>query len=80
MYEDRHLFDTSDYDRDHLLYDTLNKKVIGKMKDQMHSIPIQEFVGLTSKMFYDLRRKGTSDGEEDGQGHQEERGQNPHQA
>ncbi|CAG2215764.1 unnamed protein product [Mytilus edulis] len=51
MMEDKHLFDTSEYNPEHRLYSTLNKKVLGKMKDETHGIPIQEFVGLKSKMY-----------------------------
>jgi hypothetical protein len=48
--EDAELFDTSEYAQGHLLYSTRNKKVLGKMKDETHGIPIQEFVGLRPKM------------------------------
>ena len=41
MIKDKHLFDTSEYDSEHLLYSTENKKVLGKMKDKTHGIPIQ---------------------------------------
>ena len=51
MMKHQHLFDTSEYDPDHPLYSTENKKVLGKMKDETHGIPIQEFVGLKSKMY-----------------------------
>ena len=51
MMKHKHLFDTSEYDPDHPLYSTENKKVLGKMKDETHGIPIQEFVGLKSKMY-----------------------------
>jgi len=51
MMKDKHLFDTSEYDPEHPLYSTENKKVLGKMKDETHGIPIQEFVGLKSKMY-----------------------------
>jgi len=51
MMRDKHLFDTSEYDPEHPLYSTENKKVLGKMKDETHGIPIQEFVGLKSKMY-----------------------------
>jgi hypothetical protein len=49
MIKDKHLFDT--YDPEHPLYSTKNKKVLGKMKDETQGIPIQEFVGLKSKMY-----------------------------
>ena len=49
--EDSHLFDFSDYPKDHPLCNTTNKKVLGKMKDETASVPISEFVGLRSKMY-----------------------------
>jgi hypothetical protein len=52
MIKDKHLFDTSEYDLEHPLYSTENKKVLGKMKDETHGIPMQEFVGLKSKLYY----------------------------
>ena len=51
MIRDIHLFDTSEYDPEHPLYSTENKKVLGKMKDETHGIAIQKFVGLKSKMY-----------------------------
>jgi hypothetical protein len=51
MMKDKHLFDTSGYDPEHPSYSTENKNVLGKMKDETHGIPIQEFVGLKSKMY-----------------------------
>lgn len=44
-------FDTSDYPADHKTFSNKNKKVVGKMKDEMAAIPIKEFVGLKSKMY-----------------------------
>ena len=44
-------FDTSDYPTDHALYSTVNKKVVGKMKDECAGTPAIEFVGLRSKMY-----------------------------
>ena len=49
--EDQHLYDTSEYPRDHFLFSTRNKKVIGKMKDETHGVPIEEFIGLRPKMY-----------------------------
>ena len=50
MMQDINLFDTSEYAQSHPLYNLANKKVLGKMKDETHGIPIQEFVGLRPKM------------------------------
>ena len=47
----QHLFDTSDYPNDHFLHSNMNKKVLGKMKDETSGVPINEFVGLRSKMY-----------------------------
>ena len=51
MIKDKYLFDTSEYDQEHPLYSTENKKILGEMKDDTHGIPIQEFAGLKSKMY-----------------------------
>ena len=51
MFQDQDLYDTSEYSRDHPLYSTVNKKVLGKMKDETHGLPIEEFVGLRPKMY-----------------------------
>jgi len=50
MMKDKHLFDRSEYDQEHPLYSTENKKFLGKRKDETHGIPIEEFVRLKSKM------------------------------
>lgn len=44
-------YDTSDYPRDHFLQSNLNKKVIGKFKDETNGAPIREFCGLRAKMY-----------------------------
>jgi hypothetical protein len=51
MYNNKHLYDFSDYPADNKFHDNSNKKVIGKFKDETSSIPIVEFVGLRSKMY-----------------------------
>jgi hypothetical protein len=51
MMKDKHVFDTSDYDPEHPLYSTENKKVLGEMTHETHGMPIQEFVGFKSKMY-----------------------------
>ncbi|XP_039278588.1 uncharacterized protein LOC120350181 [Nilaparvata lugens] len=44
-------FDTSDYPIDHPCYSLVNKKVLGKFKDEANSKIILEFVGLRAKMY-----------------------------
>ena len=51
IFEDKDLFDFSDYSKDSKFFDDTNKKVIGKMKDEMAGKVITEFVGLKSKMY-----------------------------
>ena len=50
-YEDKHFFDFSGYGKDSIYYNSLNKKVLGKMKDELNGVKIVEFVGLKSKMY-----------------------------
>jgi hypothetical protein len=45
------LFDTSHYTKDHFLFSSHKKIVIGKMKDEISSIPIEEFVGFRAKLY-----------------------------
>ena len=51
FYEDKNLFDLTDYPRDSKSFDLVNKKVIGKMKDEFKGKATGEFVGLKSKMY-----------------------------
>merc|ERR1711873_293433 len=44
-------FDFSNYPQDHPNYDTINKLVPGKFKDEMGGTVIIEFVGLRAKMY-----------------------------
>ena len=44
--EDKSLFDFSDYPRDLQFYHPVNKKVLGKMKDDVRENIIHESVGL----------------------------------
>ena len=50
-FRDKHLFDFSGYDKSSVYYCDMNKKVLGKMKDEFNGIKINEFVGLKSKMY-----------------------------
>ena len=52
LWEDKQLFDGSDYPKDSLYFSAENKKVIGKIKDEAAGMPIREFIGLRSKMYY----------------------------
>ena len=45
------MFDFSGYPIDSKYYDSTNKKVLGKMKDEFNGVKIVEFVGLKSKMY-----------------------------
>ncbi|GBO36495.1 hypothetical protein AVEN_215919-1 [Araneus ventricosus] len=55
IYEDmsRHMdiYDTSDYPRNHFLFNESNNKKIGCFKDELHSKPIFEFIGLLPKIY-----------------------------
>ncbi len=53
MYQDKELFDFSDYPSDSPFHDATNKKGIGKFKDEtaFQPIAITEFVGLRAKMY-----------------------------
>ncbi|XP_068720593.1 uncharacterized protein [Montipora capricornis] len=51
FWNDKDKFDNSDYPQDSQYFNTSNKKVIGKFKDEAAGIPITEFVGLRSKMY-----------------------------
>ena len=50
FYEDKSLLDFSEYPKDARFCNPVNKKVIGKMKDEIKWKLIYEFVGLKSKM------------------------------
>ena len=45
------MFDFSNYSKDSKFSDETNKKVIGKMKDELGGVIVDEFVGLKSKIF-----------------------------
>ena len=50
MEKNINLFDTSNYNKTHELYDKTNNKVIGKFKNESTE-QITEFVGLRSKLY-----------------------------
>ena len=45
------LYDTSNYPKEHPLYNATNKKVLGKMKDECGGEPIEEVIAVRSKMY-----------------------------
>ena len=52
FWNDKDMFDNSDYHPESSpYYCNVNKKIIGKFKDEACSIPITEFIGLKSKMY-----------------------------
>ena len=50
-FKDKHLFDFSGYPKDSICYCDINKKVLGKMKDESNGDKVDGFVGLKSKMY-----------------------------
>ena len=44
-------YDFSEYPKDHPLYSTSNKKALGCFKDELNSVPKEEFVGLRPKCY-----------------------------
>ena len=50
-FQDKKLFDFSEYPINSKFYDRTNKKVLGKMKDEFKGQIISEFVGLKSEMY-----------------------------
>ena len=52
-------FDFSDYPRDHILYSSKNKKVVGKFKDELNGIQMSEFCALRPKMYAFLKHESS---------------------
>ena len=50
-FKDKHLFEFSGYPKDSIYFDSTNKNVLGKMKDELNGNKIAEFVDLKSKMY-----------------------------
>ena len=64
-------FDTADYPKQHVLHSPMNKKVIGKFKDETSSCPIRELVGLRSKMYTFFLKNDGKEKKEDSRGGEE---------
>ena len=61
LFQDKELFDNSDYPKtvSSFFFDE-NKKIIGNMKDEAAGMVIKEFIGLRSKMYcYEINNKTT---------------------
>ena len=57
FYKDKDLFDFSDYPQDSKFFDSVNKQVVGKMKDKSKGKIISAFVALNSKMMLNKIKK-----------------------
>ena len=55
FWSDKDRFDNSEYSENSPYFDKSNKKVIGEFKDEVSGIPINEFIGLRSKMYSYLK-------------------------
>ena len=51
FWNDKDMFDNSDYPESSPYYCNANKKVIRQFKDEVCGVPITEFIGLKSKMY-----------------------------
>ena len=51
LFQDKELFDNSDYPKHSEFFFDENKEVVGKMNDEASGMPIKEFIGLRSKMY-----------------------------
>ena len=59
FYEDKNLLHFSDYPQDSNFFDPVNKKDIGKMKEEFKGEVVSELVGLKSKMYSLVSVDGT---------------------
>jgi len=58
MKEQSYRFDLSNYESEHFLHDTTNKKQLFKMKDELGGKVMTEFVGLRAKMYSHIHEDG----------------------
>ena len=55
FWSDKDKFDNSEYPENSLYFYKSDKKVIGKFKDEVSGISINEFIGLRSKLYSYLK-------------------------
>ena len=55
FWSDKDKFDYSEYPENSPYFDKSNNKIIGKFQDEVPGIPINEFIGLRSKMYSYLK-------------------------
>ena len=55
FFKDKSKFDNSDYPENSPYFNKINKKIIGKFKDEAAGVPVVEFIGLRSKMYSYLK-------------------------
>ena len=48
---DQDMYEFSEYPTNHSNYSEMNKKVVGKFKDELNSIALEEFIGLRPKCY-----------------------------
>ena len=51
MYDNKNLYDFSEYPKNHPNFDMSNEKVLGKFKDELNSKIITEFIALKPKIY-----------------------------
>ncbi|KAL9953136.1 hypothetical protein ACROYT_G040499 [Oculina patagonica] len=61
IYQNKTLYDTSDYPKENILHSEENKKVLGKMKEECAGTPISECVCLRPKMYSIIYGTQTAD-------------------
>ena len=60
LFQNKELFDNSDYPKNSEFFFDEKKKVPGKMKDEAAGMVIKEFIGRRSKMYsYEINNKTT---------------------
>jgi len=57
MVEDIYLYDTSNYPKEHRLYSSIKKKVLGKMKDECAGRVIDKAVAIRPKVYSIMEEK-----------------------